>query len=677
LLATLLLVSVLAGCDSRQSPNAKNIGGFDPWSRSDPGDGPPRLPVVSFVFDNDLDGWALAPRANDGRVRTEGSIAWADNPFGDGNGKLMITCDFDGVPNAQGATMDGVPMLAPLADQVSLTDQTFVEFDLYYPMNSNGKLMRIEIWSSSSGGEGDSGPGSNRTQMYIRPDNLEYLNGPVAGEYNGQAFRVKRLTGRSPVSTGSWADLRIDIHGENATEWKNGILFIDNVAILQQQEGELIPQVVNREKGADVPSIKEKYIDKFLIGTTNRGFDDLTLKHFNIVTPNSSLKAMYVHPNPPQWLLDVTGYPFANSEDGIALRPEYTLEKQGEEFAEVLDSGFFAHGHVLAWFHQAAPWMRQIIPQTAVNYSPGNNAAPPFFPLNKELARRVYFEHIVHELRYFQTPFLSFDVLNEEIHETRHVSLIPANQNEWKAALRHTSWLMAMTDNDINDIRQHYVYLLFKFAHIAIPNARMAAQYKAHYDSDIDVFVSEAPPVLFYNDYDLYQFTKAQVAYNMIKELNRAWLEDPLYDGRHLIEGIGIQGHDAVSPTLASDNERSIALFANLIDEGLLATIAISELDLVQPDSAPGGAANSTNGDILNEKQADAIAYQFALLFKVYTQYSRYISRVTFWGSRDPGWGGSYKPFDREGMAAPAYYAIMDPDRFIKGHSYLDAYFRR
>jgi GH35 family endo-1,4-beta-xylanase len=682
----------ISGCE-------KKTGDFDPWSRDDPGDGQPRLPVVSFTFDDDLDGWELAPRANDGRVRTEGSIAWAPNPFGDGNGKLMISCDFDGIPNARGGTMDGVPMRVPLDPPVHLTEQTFFTFDLYYPMDSNGKLMRIEIWSSSSGGAGDNGAGSHKSQVYIRPDNLEYLNGPVAGEYHGRAFRVKRFTGRSPVSAGIWTDLHIDIHGENATAWENGILFIDHIALLQQQEGEPIPPVVNRENGADVPSIKKKYADKFLIGTTNRGFDDVTLNHFNIVTPGNSLKAVNVHPNPPQWLF---------GDSGHSLGPEYTLDKQGKEFADVRDRGFLAHGHVLAWFHQAAPWMRQIIPETVgpAEWSPGNNAAPPFFPLNKDLARRVYYNHIVHELRYFMTedvrytggndngiiPFLSFDVLNEEIHETRHVSLIPANQNEWMTALRHTSWLMAMTDDDYGDIRQHYVYLLFKFAHIAVPNARMAAQYKAHYASlpaymkadgyhddgpvnGIDAFVSEAPPVLFYNDYDLYQFTKAKVTYNMVKELNRAWREDPLYDDRHLIEGIGIQGHDAVSPTLASDNQRAIALFASLVDEGLLATIAISELDLIQPDSAPGGAANSTNGDILNEKQADAIAYQFALLFKVYDQYSRYISRITFWGSRDPGWGGSYKPFDQDGMAAPAYYGIMDLDRFIKGHSYLDAYF--
>jgi hypothetical protein len=35
----------------------------------------------------------------------------------------------------------------------------------------------------------------------------------------------------------------------------------------------------------------------------------------------------------------------------------------------------------------------------------------------------------------------------------------------------------------------------------------------------------------------------------------------------------------------------------------------------------------------------------------------------------------SYVLFDQNQMASQAYYGIMDPDRFIKGHSYLDKYF--
>jgi hypothetical protein len=239
LLLLFSLILITAGCENRETSNTGGSMG-DPYFRADPGNGPPRIPVASFTFDNDTEGWIVAERANDGRIRTEGGIAWAPDPFGDGNGKLMITCNFDGISNAIAPgqvagvnnTMAGVPLRAPFATPVVLTSQTYIEFDLYYPMDSNSKIMRIEVWSTSTGGAGNNSPGRNKTQVYIRPESLQYLNGPVAGEYNGQTYRVKKLTGRCTVSEGSWADLRFDIHGENATAWENGILFIDNVTIL-------------------------------------------------------------------------------------------------------------------------------------------------------------------------------------------------------------------------------------------------------------------------------------------------------------------------------------------------------------------------------------------------------------------------------------------------------------
>jgi len=363
------------------------------------------------------------------------------------------------------------------------------------------------------------------------------------------------------------------------------------------------------------------------------------------------------------------------------------------------------HGHVLAWYNQSPSWMRRIVPESdGVFFIYGNNATGPFQKTDKNTARRVYFNHILYEMRHFMTtnarydsseergiiPFHSFDVLNEEIHESRHSVLIKDNPDEWKAALKHLSWLMAMTDNASDDIRQHYIYLLFKYAHIAVPNAQMAAKYKAGYNDpaivpeymklddhdingSIDSYITQKPPILVYNDYDIATYSKAKVAYNMIKELNAAWRTDPLYDGRNLIECMGIQGHDTVNPTLASRNQNAVSLYAALIDEGLLDWICYSELDLKLPDSAPGGGARAPA--VLNQKQADVIGYQYALLFKVFVKYKKYIDHVIIWGQAGSGFQSSYVPFDHGQMASPAYYGIMNPDKFIKGHSYLDSYF--
>jgi GH35 family endo-1,4-beta-xylanase len=159
----------------------------------------------------------------------------------------------------------------------------------------------------------------------------------------------------------------------------------------------------------------------------------------------------------------------------------------------------------------------------------------------------------------------------------------------------------------------------------------------------------------------------------MIKEINAAWKTDPLYDGRNLIECIGIQGHEMVGPDLVSQYQHAFALFAAIIDEDLLDWICISELDMKQSDTAPGGGARAP--DTLNQKQADAIGYQYALLFKVFEKFKEYIDHVIFWSQFGASWLSSYVLFDHEQMASQAYYAIMDPDRFISGHSYLDSYF--
>jgi GH35 family endo-1,4-beta-xylanase len=291
-------------------------------------------------------------------------------------------------------------------------------------------------------------------------------------------------------------------------------------------------------------------------------------------------------------------------------------------------------------------------------------------------------------------PFYSWDVLNEEIHESRHAALIPQRPNEWKTGLRQTSWLRAMTGDDFSDLRQHYVYLLFKYAHIAVPNATMAAKYQANYASlpaymkldghddgtgNIDAFVVGRPPVLYYNDYNLNSPTKSKVMYNMVKELNTLWLSDPLYDGRPLIEGLGMQAHYYLKYNLEGQVRDTLALFSSLIDEGLVKTIGISECDLLtMEDSAPGGAHSGTA--IPSQMQADALGYQFALLYKLYTEYHRYIERVTSWGIREPGYSNRFIFFRNVSStlyATPGYYGAYDPDRYIAGHSYLDYYFKR
>jgi hypothetical protein len=245
-----------------------------------------------------------------------------------------------------------------------------------------------------------------------------------------------------------------------------------------------------------------------------------------------------------------------------------------------------------------------------------------------------------------------------------------------------------MSDDEINgDLSSHYVYLLFKFAHIAAPNARMAAAFKANYASlpaymkldghddsgSIDAYIQANPPKLAYNDYSFNSNAKARTAYNMVKALNAAWLSDPLYDGRPLIELIGSETHDTVGATEASDNQYALALFASLVDQGLLTGVSASEFDLVVGTSAPGGSATAPAA--LNLRQSDGLGYQFALMYKMYTKFAPYIDHILNWGTSGAGWQGSYLLFDGNSDADSGYYGAMNPDKYILGHSYLDSYF--
>jgi GH35 family endo-1,4-beta-xylanase len=725
---------IIAGCS--------NADGGDPYFRGDPGAGIQRLVAAEVQITPETVRTWEKWRTSDGRILpdTRSTFEYMDNPFeGEPSdspraGLVKLIAYYD--PESAGRSFGGFGIRAPLPNEVIMdTAGTFIEFDLYYPLSAAGKYMRMDIWSTDTGGAGSQeGSGfndmSSKATFYIRTEDLDAignLNPDWVTNYNGETWSKKHCMVMSG-SSGTWNYINIDINTETGALLDGDLLFIGGIKITKPDPAGIpISPVVDTEHYSIVRPIREKYNKAnglFMVGSTGTGkVTEIRARHFEIFVSGRNLKALFVHPRVPRWLKDETGFNFADGTAADAgdsvfggTNPEYSFPT--DEYQQIRDAGkpavrgsyeYKSHGHVMAWYNQAPAWMTQIIPENlgmAWNtegkfYAYGNNATGPFFAVNKNLARRIYFNHIVYVLRHFMTtdakygssprrgiiPFHSFDILNEEIHESRHSILIRENPHEWKSGLKSISWLAAMTDNDFDDISQHYIYLLFKYAHIAVPNAQMAARFKANYDSlpaymkqdghddkgSIDAYITDVPPLLTYNDYGIAAYTKAKMAYNMIKELNTAWLSDPLYDGRPLIEIMGIQGHDMLGPTLASDNQAAVALYAGLIDEGLLSGIAYSELDIKISDSAPGGGALAPA--VLNRKQADALGYQYALLFKMFTKYARYIDHVISWGTAGSGWQNSYVLFNEKQQANQGYYGIMDPDRFIKGHSYLDSYF--
>jgi GH35 family endo-1,4-beta-xylanase len=671
--------------------------GSDPYFRLDPGPG--RLPITVTEPTNV---WT-SRRPLDGRVPADfagGTFQVIPYPFADRDGKADVL-QINYVHNGT-STFGGITMQSPLSPTVNVPAGATIEFDVYYPKSAQGIFMRWRVRNINSD-----------LDSYLRGYEYNNLNPEWVGSYNGETWLRAHHSINASVGTSS--NFILELHGETGRPAETGMLLVSNIKITAPDpNGIPLPNVVNAENQSVVAPLKSLYNREnglFMVGAIGTGpVTGTRARHYEIFVDGNNLKAEGTHPRGPNWLTSVSGAPLngATTTPGTA---EYNFPTNS--YLAIRDSGtpgqYKAHAHVLAWYNQAPAWMRQIVP---ANLTSGYNGTTNFYglgngvttqvPVDKELARRVQFNHTMYVMRHFLStdtkygssesrgviPFNSWDVLNEEVHESRHSELIPNDPNNWRTSLKHTNWLVAMSDDLIGgDITQHYIYMLFKHAHIAAPNARMAAAYKANYaslpeymkldghdvDGSIDAYVLANPPKLTYNDYDVGTRSKARTVYNMIRELNTAWRSDPLYDGRPLIEDMGIQGHDSIGATLASNNQYAMALYASLVDQGLLSGISFSELDLKMPTNAPGGGA--TAPAVLNVRQSDALGYQYALMYKLFTKFAPYVDHIISWGVSGSGWQGSYVLFDSQTNANAGYYGAMKPDRFILGHSYLDDFF--
>lgn len=671
--------------------------GSDPYFRLDPGPG-----KLAIEISAPTNAWT-AGTPLDSRVPADfagGTFEMIPYPFADSEGKadvLKVNYAHNGT-----STFGGITVQSPLSPTVDVPEGSTIEFDVYYPKSAQGKYMRWRMRNIDS-----------NLDSYLRDYEYNNLNPDWVGSYRGESWL--RAHHSVTASVGMSSNFVLDLHGETSRPAETGTLLVAEIKMTAPDpNGVALPDVVNRENQSVVAPLKSVYnrdSGRFMVGAIGTGpVVGARARHYEIFVDGNNLKAESTHPLGPNWLRSATGEALSGSGATPGLG-EYSFPT--DAYQAIRDSGapgeYKSHAHVLAWYNQAPAWMRQIVP---ANLPPGYNGTTNFYglgngvttkvPVDKEMSRRVQFNHTMYVMRHFLAtdakygssasrgviPFNSWDVLNEEVHESRHSELIPQDPNNWRTSLKHTNWLVAMSDDLIGgNLKEHYVYLLFKYAHIAAPNAEMAAAYKVNYadlpgymkldghdtGGSIDAYAVDNPPKLTYNDYGIATRSKARTVYNMVLELNTAWLSDPLYDGRPLIEDIGIQGHDSVGKTLASDNQYAMSLYAALVDRGLISGISYSEFDLKMPTSAPGGGAIAPA--VLNVRQSDALGYEYALMYKLFTKFAPYIDHVISWGVSGSGWQGSYVLFDGENDANAGYYGAMNPDRFILGHSYLDDYF--
>jgi endo-1,4-beta-xylanase len=223
--------------------------------------------------------------------------------------------------------------------------------------------------------------------------------------------------------------------------------------------------------------------------------------------------------------------------------------------------------------------------------------------------------HVKTVAEHFKGRVVSWDVVNEAMSDN------PSYLADWEPLLRQCAWLAA--------IGPDYIEIAFKAARETDPDAK-----------------------LYYNDYSLDNQVKALAVYNMVKDINE---RNPNVGGRPLIDGIGMQAHYSVN-TNVDFVKQSLEKFISLGVE-----VSRTELDV-----------QAGTGSKLTDSQAIAQGLTVARLFTVFKENAAHISRVTFWGLEDStSWRAATSPtlFDKTLSAKPAFYAALNPEKFIKENS--------
>ncbi|OPX44079.1 endo-1,4-beta-xylanase A precursor [Ruminiclostridium hungatei] len=302
---------------------------------------------------------------------------------------------------------------------------------------------------------------------------------------------------------------------------------------------------------------------------------------------------------------------------GNAMKPDalqrtkgvFTFTDADKLIDKTLAEGLKMHGHTLVWHQQSPAWMN-------TTEDAGGNT----IPLGREEALDNLKTHIKTVVEHFGNKVISWDVVNEAINDN------PQTPSDWKASLRQAPWYQA--------IGADYVEQAFLAAREVLDE---------HPDWDIR---------LYYNDYNLDNQNKSKAVYNMVHEINTNYQKN--HPGKLLIDGVGMQGHYMVN-TNPANVKSSLESFISLGVE-----VSITELDI-----------QTGSNYQLSEKLAEAQGYLYAQLFKIFREHAANIGRVTIWGLDDgTSWRASTNPliFDKDLQAKPAYYGVIDPDKYMAEH---------
>jgi len=350
-----------------------------------------------------------------------------------------------------------------------------------------------------------------------------------------------------------------------------------------------------------IPSLHKVFAEHFMFGNILcKDFDSSTeiaemfKYHFNVATAENAMK--------PNHISKALG--------------EYNFTQADKIVNWAKENNILLVGHTLVWHGQTALWLNRNPDGTALTRAEAK--------ANMEAFIKTYVSR-------YSGQIYSWDVLNEPFRDDNQF------EGNWRNHIRRETnneraighWYLAYANGANKELGEDgcdFVFDAFYFARRHDPHAK-----------------------LYVNEYNEEYPTKRECIAQMVDEINQMWVKHSDYDGRLLIEGIGMQMHCNENTSL--DNIRkSIERF---IKTG--ATISITEMDMTFGSSASPCAPLTSEQ---NEKQADF----YVALFKMFIEFSDHIERVTMWGKDDlRSWRdwGSPLFFDVTGKAKLAYDKVI------------------
>ena len=351
----------------------------------------------------------------------------------------------------------------------------------------------------------------------------------------------------------------------------------------------------------DLPSLREAFEPYFILGGAwgspaekNANYREFFLQHFASITAGNHHKPDFIV-RTPSGHNTPTPPPDEYWDFSVA---DYFVDWAEENNIKMI-------GHTLGWHAQSPPWFTGGVP----NF--------PDIPLATRAQAmenlRMYIERVAGR---YSGRIYSWDVLNE----------IFTHAGTWGGANMNTNpdWRFHLRSNSRGGLEDHNLRWYDAFANGANTDAGECGSdfvfYAFYFARRYDPYA-----ILYYNDYGETWYHKSRAIADMIVSVNERWRAHPSYDGRLLIEAMGMQGHYS--------NALDFSLLSGAMDRYLATgvNISLTEVDIELFGENRDRRRTPTPEEF--ERQANV----FARVIRYAMERHERVNRVTFWGIADNG----------------------------------------